>query len=476
MLLTNQSVLKIRRLSMVETLDGIVSRINGVVWGWPMIILLFGTHIFLTIRLRFIQRYIGTAFKLYFVKDKGAKGDVSQFAALQTAMAATTGTGNIVGVAMAICLGGPGAIFWLWCTGLFGIATKYSEGLLAVKYRVKTSTGTMLGGPMYALERGLNMKWLAVLFSVFTCIAAFGIGNFVQANAIATMAQANYSINPHITGIFLMVITFLVVVGGIKSIASFSEKIIPAMCALFIICNIIIVFYNIAYVPEALRLIITNAFTPRAAGGGFVGATVLIAMRFGIARGLFSNESGLGSAPLAAASATTINPVRQALVSMSGTFIDTIIMCFLTGLMLITTILRTPGAFEALESGAVFTAVAFQQIPVIGPIIITFGLFLFAWTTTLGWCFYGERTAEYLLGKKALMPYRVIWCIAVYIGSVVSLSFVWNLADMFNAFMAFPNLVSLLLLSGVLVKETRKYLWNINLDGVSDDDLPVINK
>jgi len=311
---------------MIEAIHSVISAINNVAWGPPMLILLVGTHLFLTFRLKFIQKYIFKALKLAITKDKGAAGDVSQFGALSTALAATLGTGNIVGVAMAIYLGGPGAIFWLWITGLFGIATKYAEGLLAVKYRVKTSDGTMLGGPMYALERGLKMKWLGILFAIFCSLAAFGIGNLVQVNAISMMMETQFNVNAHITGIILLVITFAVIVGGIKSIARFSEKIVPTYAVIFIMMNLVVILMNIAYVPEALAVIIKSAFTPRAAGGGFVASTMLAAMRFGVARGLFSNESGLGSAPLAAASAVTRNPVRQALVSMSAVFLDTIIM------------------------------------------------------------------------------------------------------------------------------------------------------
>ena len=459
---------------MIETIHKAISAINGVVWGWPMLGLLLGTHVFLTIRLKFIQKYTFKALKLAVKKDKNAPGDVSQFGALSTALAATLGTGNIVGVAMAIYLGGPGAIFWLWITGFFGIATKYSEGLLAVKYRVKTSSGTMLGGPMYALERGLKMKWLGILFAIFCSIAAFGIGNMVQVNAISMMMENQFNVNTHVTGAVLFLITFAVVVGGIKWIAKFSAKIVPTYAVIFILMNLIVIGINLNYVPEALALIVKSAFTPQAAGGGFVASTLLMAMRFGVARGLFSNESGLGSAPLAAAAAVTRNPVRQALVSMSAVFLDTIVMCFLTGLMLVTTILKNPAGFEGL-GGAQFVSFAYNQIPIIGPIILTIGIFLFAWTTVLGWCYYAEKTMEYLFGKKCIMPFRVVFSIVAYVGAVIPLAVVWDAADMFNAFMAIPNLIALILLSGVLVSETKKYLWNDNLDAVSTDELPVIN-
>ena len=457
----------------MDAIHSVIKAINDVVWGWPMLILLLGTHLFLTFRLKFIQKYIFKALKLAITKDKNAQGDVSQFGSLSTALAATLGTGNIVGVCMAIYLGGPGAIFWLWITGFFGIATKYSEGLLAVKYRVRTSDGTMLGGPMYALERGLKMKWLGILFAIFCSLAAFGIGNMVQVNAISVMMESRFNINVHITGIVLFIITFAVIVGGIKSIAKVSERIVPTYAVIFILMNLFVICMNIAYVPEALALIVKSAFTARAAGGGFVASTLLMAMRYGVARGLFSNESGLGSAPLAAAAATTRNPVRQALVSMSAVFLDTIVMCFLTGLMLVTTILKNPAGYAGLEGGQ-FVSFAYNQIPVIGPIILTFGIFLFAWTTVLGWCYYAERTTEYLFGKKSILPFRIIFCIVAYIGAVIPLAVVWDAADMFNAFMAIPNLVALLLLSGVLVSETKKYLWDNNLDAVSTDELPTI--
>jgi len=459
---------------MFDAIHHVISAINNVAWGPPMLILLVGTHIFLTFRLKFIQKYTFKALRLAVTKDKGAPGDVSQFGALSTALAATLGTGNIVGVAMAIYLGGPGAIFWLWIVGLFGIATKYGEGLLAVKYRVKTSDGLMLGGPMYALERGLKMKWMGVLFAVFCSIAAFGIGNMVQVNAISMMMETQFHVNVHFSGIFLAVITFAVIVGGIKAIAKFSEKIVPTYAVIYILMNLIVICINIAYVPEALSLIVKSAFTARAAGGGFVASTLLMAMRFGVARGLFSNESGLGSAPLAAASAVTRNPVRQALVSMSATFLDTIVMCFLTGLMLVTTILKDPAGFEGL-SGGQFTAYAFNQIPVIGPIILTVGIFLFAWTTVLGWCHYAERTMEYLFGKKCILPFRIVFSIVAYVGAVVPLAFVWDVADMFNALMVIPNVISLIFLSGIIVSETKKFLWDKNLEAFSDDEIPVIN-
>ena len=460
----------------MERINQILIDISGFLWGWPMIILLLGTHVFLTIRLKFPQRYLWTAIKLSVRKDKGSKGDVSQFGALATALAATIGTGNIVGVATAVALGGPGAVLWCWLTGLFGISTKYAEGLLAVKYREKTTDGRMLGGPMYALEKGLGWKGMAILFAVFTAIASFGIGNTVQANAIATLTFETYSISPYITGIVIMLLTGAVVLGGIKSIARVCMMLVPFMAFFYVIGCIVILFMNGAYVWPALKLICEAAFSPQAAGGGFVGGTVMMAARYGIARGLFSNESGMGSAPIVASAAQTRNPVRQALVSSSGTFWDTVVICALTGLVIVSSIIAYPDI--SYENGATLTKVAFSKIPYIGAPLLTFGLLTFAFSTILGWELYGERAVEYLgnLGKKspeskfqAKNIYRILYIIAIFIGAVMNLTIVWNLADCMNALMAIPNLLSLLFLSGVLVKETKHYLWEGQLDKDMDD-------
>ncbi|CQR72680.1 Amino-acid carrier protein AlsT [Sporomusa ovata DSM 2662] len=431
---------------------------NGYLWGPPMLILLFGTHLFLTYRLRFIQKYVWKAIKLSVSKDRSGEGDVSQFGALTTALAATIGTGNIVGVATAVGLGGPGAVLWCWLTGVFGMATKYAEALLSVRYRVKTSDGTMLGGPMYALENGLNMKWLAVLFCVFTSIAAFGIGNMVQANSISAMMQETMGVSPYLSGGVLAVLTAVVILGGVKSIASVCEKLVPFMAIFYVFGCAIILGMNASYLPATISLIVEAAFTPQAAGGGFVGASVMMAMRYGVARGLFSNESGLGSAPIVAAAAQTRNPVRQGLVSMTGTFWDTVVVCAMTGLVLVSSVIENPTALNQL-SGAALTKAAFAQIPVVGPIVLSIGLLTFVFSTILGWSYYGERAMEYLFGKKSITPYRVVWVIAVFLGSVTSLTLVWDLADAMNALMAIPNLVSLIALSGVIVADTKKYLW-----------------
>ncbi|HNQ18069.1 MAG TPA: sodium:alanine symporter family protein [Smithellaceae bacterium] len=444
--------------------------LNGYLWGPPILVLLFGTHLFLTFRLRFIQRYIGLGIKLSFKKDTSGEGDVSQFGALTTALAATIGTGNIVGVATAVTLGGPGAVLWMWLTGVFGISTKYSEALLAVKYRVKTSDGTMLGGPMYALEKGLKMKWLAVLFCIFTAIASFGIGNMTQANSISALAGKTLNLPPYITGVIMTILVGIVIIGGIKSIARVCEKLVPFMAIFYVIGCLIILALNANYIVPAIVLIVKSAFTPHAASGGFIGATVLMATRYGIARGLFSNESGLGSAPIAAAAAQTKNPIRQALVSATGTFWDTVVICLMTGLVLVTTIMKYPNISEGLN-GAEVTNAAFSQIPVIGPIVLTVGLFTFVYSTILGWSYYGERGVEYLFGKKGIKPYRILFTLGVFVGATASLPLVWDFSDAANALMAIPNLVALLLLSGVIVKETKEYLWEHNLD----KDGPLIN-
>lgn len=446
----------------MDGLNDFLTELSGQLWGWPMIILLLGTHVFLTIRLKFPQRHILKAIKLSVSKDPDATGDVSQFGSLATALAATIGTGNIVGVATAIALGGPGAVLWCWLTGVFGISTKYAEGLLAIKYREKTKNGKMLGGPMYALEKGLGWKWMAVLFAIFTALAAFGIGNTVQANAIATVTQESYQISPYLTGAFVCIMTGAVVLGGVKSIARVCGMLVPVMALCYVLGCIYIVIINGPYLWPAIKLICHAAFNPEAAGGGFVGSTVMMAARFGIARGLFSNESGMGSAPIVAAAAQTRNPVRQALVSSSGTFWDTVVICALTGLVIVSSVIAYPDI--TFDNGATLTKAAFSKIPIVGTPLLTFGLLTFSFSTILGWCYYGERAVEYLKGKKWVIAYRVVYIMAVFVGSVMNLALVWNLADCMNALMAIPNLLSLLFLNGVIVHETRKYLWRDRLD------------
>lgn len=451
----------------MEFLNNFFAELSGLLWGWPMIILLLGTHIYLTIILRFPQQHIFKAIRLSVKRDKETTGDVSQFASLATALAATIGTGNIIGVATAIALGGPGAVLWCWLTGVFGISTKYAEGLLAIKYRKKKPDGKIIGGPMFALEYGLGWKWLAVLFAVFTAIASFGIGNTVQANAIATITNETYQISPYITGAVVCLLTGAVVLGGVKSIARVCSMLVPFMAFFYVAGCIYIICVNAAYILPAIKLICVSAFSPQAAGGGFVGTTVMMAARYGIARGLFSNESGLGSAPIVAAAAKTRNPVRQALVSSSGTFWDTVVICAITGIVIVSSVLAYPDI--SFDNGAVLTKVAFSKIPIVGTPLLTIGLLTFAFSTILGWCYYGERAVEYLKGRRWVIVYRVAYIAAVFLGSILNLSIVWNLADCMNALMAIPNLISLLALSGIVVHETRKYLWRGRLDRADMD-------
>ncbi|MDO8581078.1 MAG: sodium:alanine symporter family protein [Candidatus Omnitrophota bacterium] len=438
----------------MHELEKFLGELSNWVWGPWTLAILCGTHLFLTFRLRFIQRYIGKAIKISFERSKEGEGDVSQFGALTTALAATIGAGNIVGVATAVASGGPGAIFWLWITGVFGISTKYAEALLSSKYRVKTKDGTMAGGPMYVLEKGMNCKWLGVLFAVFTAITAIGIGNMVQANSAAVLVYETFHIPHWITGLVIMVLTGAVILGGIKSISRACETLVPFMAIFNILGCLILFVLKFDTLPQAIVLIFQSAFTGQAAIGGFLGATMKEAVRYGVARGLFSNESGMGSGAIVAAAAQTKNPVRQALVSSTGTFWDTVVMCALTGLVYVNS-----GAWTLGLNGAGLAKAAFDDIPVIGPIVLSVSLFTFVIATILGWSYYGEKACEYLFGSKAIKPYRYLWVGAVMAGSVLSLPIVWSLADITNACMAIPNLISLLVLSGVVVEETRKHLW-----------------
>lgn len=438
-----------------SNMEEIIKAISNFLWGWPMIIMLLGTHLFLTIRLRFPQLQIFKAIRLSVKRDKDAPGDVSQFGALATSLAATIGTGNIVGVATAVALGGPGAVFWCWITGVLGIATKYAEGLLAVKYRVKTRNGKMIGGPMFALQKGLGMKWLAVLFCIFTAIASFGIGNMVQSNAITILCHETMAIPEWIIGLSVTMLAALVILFGVKGIARVCTAFVPFMALLYVIGCLYILFVNINYLIPALSLILKCAFNPEAAGGGFVGGSIILTARYGIARGLFSNESGMGSAPIVAAAAQTKNPVHQALVSSSATFWDTVVICLLTGLVIISSILAYPEI--SYSDGGTLTKAAFSKIPFIGTPLLTFGIITFAFSTILGWSYYGERAVEYLGGNRMILVYRLLYIAAIFLGSVFELSLVWNLSDLMNALMALPNLVSLLLLSGVVWTETKRW-------------------
>lgn len=460
----------------MEKFSQLVTWVDGKVWGWGMILLLLGTHLFMTVRTGFIQRKtITKGIKLSVSKEPDADGEVSQFGALATALASTIGTGNIIGVGTAVALGGPGAVLWCWLTGVFGIATKYSESLIAVKYRVKTEDGRMQGGAMYALERGLHMRWLGLIFAVFAGFASFGIGCATQVNAIATVCNENLHINKAVVGIIIGVLTAVVIFGGIKSIARVCERLVPFMALFYVLGCIVILGINYDYIIPAITTICRLAFQPGAAAGGLVGSGIMLAMRYGVARGLFSNESGMGSAPIAAAAAQTRNPVRQALVSSTGTFWDTVVVCLMTGLVLVSTIMKNP-AINANEitDGGVLTSLAFDQIPVIGPLILVVGIISFAFSTILGWAYYGERCVEYFAGKKGLIPYRVLYIAVAVIAPVVALDVVWDIADILNALMAIPNLLAVLLLSPVIVKETKKYLDD--LDAKDDTEIPVIKK
>lgn len=448
----------------MDALNQAIRTVADWIWGAPMILLLFGTHIFLTLRLHFIQRHTFKAIRLSVKPDVGSKGEISQFGALATALAATIGTGNIVGVSTAVALGGPGAVFWCWLTGVFGIATKYGEALLSVKYRTSNQRGEIVGGPMYTIQRGLHCKWLAVLFAVFTVLATFGAGSTVQSHAISHAVGGTFGVPDAVTGAVLAVITAIVMFGGVRSISRVCEKLVPFMSLFYIVGCISVLIMNGAYLLPALKLILQSAFTTRAATGGFVGSTMMVACRYGMARGLFSNESGLGTAPIAAASAQTRNPVRQALVSMTGTFWDTVVVCAMTGLVVVSTGLRLPQQFVGLSDDAM-TQAAFDLLPG-GRYVLTIALAVFAFTTILGWSYYGERSMEYLFGSKGTVVYRVVFLFMVFAGAVVNLDLVWNFSDLMNGLMAFPNLISVLLLSGVIVRETRHYLWENHLDEV----------
>jgi AGCS family alanine or glycine:cation symporter len=441
----------------METVSQVLEVIDHYVWGLPTLILLVGTGILLTVRLRGLQfAKLWYAHKLAFGKsqDKSSAGDISHFQALMTAMAATIGTGNIAGVATAVSIGGPGAVFWMWITALFGMATKYSEAILAVKYRIKDANGEYSGGPMYYLERGLKKKWLAVLFAIFGTTASFGIGNMVQSNSVAEAMKINFSISPIVTGIMMAVFVALVILGGVKKIGKFTGYFVPVKAFFYIIAGLVIIFYHTDQIPTAFSLIFSGAFNGTAAVGGFVGATVAAAIQIGVARGVFANEAGLGSAPIAAAAAKTDAPAKQALVSMTGTFLDTFVVCTITGLVLITT-----GAWKSGKTGVEATTLAFQSVfGSTGSMILGIAIVLFAYSTILGWSYYGEKCAGYLFGSGAVRYYRYIFVGIVAIGANLKLGMVWTFADIANGLMAIPNLIGLVGLSGVVVAETKRFL------------------
>jgi len=453
------------------TIESILSAIDSFIWGAPLLILLSGTGLYLTLRLGFIQiRYLPRALGYLFKKDKGGKGDVSSFAALCTALAATIGTGNIVGVATAVQAGGPGAIFWMWLVALLGMATKYAECLLAVKYRVRDKNGFMAGGPMYYIESGLGIKWLAKLFALFgVMVAFFGIGTFPQVNAITYAMQDTFNVPVLVTAIIVTLLVGLIILGGVKRIATASSVIVPFMAILYVTTSLVIILLNIEKVPDAISLIIYSAFDPQAALGGAVGFTVMKAIQSGVARGIFSNESGLGSAPIAAAAAQTREPVRQGLISMTGTFLDTIIVCTMTGIVLVLT-----GAWNNPElAGATVTNYAFAQGlgTSIGATIVTVGLLFFAFTTILGWCYYGERCFVYLVGIRGVKLYRLAYIVLVGLGSFLHLNLIWIIADIVNGLMAFPNLIALIGLRKVVIEETKDYFQRLKINHHDQDEI-----
>lgn len=437
----------------MNQIEHIIATLSGWVWGPPMLVLLVGTGLYLTIILKGMQfTALPLAFKLIMQKDHGSEGDISHFAALMTALAATVGIGNIVGVATAITLGGPGAVFWMWMTGLVGMATKYSEAVLAVKYREQGEQG-MRGGPMYYISKGAGLPWLGFIFAIFTALATFGIGNMTQANATAKIFESTFHINPAITGVVLLVLTAAVVLGGIKSIGKFTSFLVPFMIVGYVGVSLLAIFLNAQEIPHAFGLIFGHAFSPSAASGGFAGATVAAAMRFGISRGVFSNESGLGSAPIAAAAARTQDPVTQALVSMTQTFIDTLVVCTMTAMVILTSSAWMQGV-----SPAELTSLSIAEtLGSTGSVIVAVSIALFAYSTLIGWNYYGEKAIEYLLGAKAILPYRLIFIAIVYVGATTKLEFVWNFSDLMNGMMALPNLIGLLILSPVIKAETERY-------------------
>lgn len=475
---------------MWDAISAVMNSFNDFLWGWFMIILLLGTHIFLTIRTKFVQRKTFKAIKLSVTKDPDSDGDISPFQALATALASTIGTGNIIGVGTAIALGGPGAVLWCWLTGVFGIATKYSKSLIGVKYRVKTSDGRMLGGAMYALERGFKFKTLgkilAVLFALFALLASFGIGSGVQVNAISNIMNNTFdlgtvnlfgqdaSVISIIVGVLVAAITAVVIFGGIKSISRVCELLVPFMAVFYVLGCLIILGMNFDVLGKTFEMIFQDAFSLKSVAGGFLGSSLMLAARYGIARGLFSNESGMGSAPIVASAAQTRNPVRQAMISSTGTFWDTVVVCLMTGLVLVSSIIKNP-AIDVSDGGDL-TYKAFQQIPVIGTPILVIGIAAFAYSTILGWSYYGERCVEYLFGRGGMIPYKLIFVFILLIGPVIKLDLVWTMADIFNALMSIPNLIAVVVLSPVVVKETNYYLYGNRLDEYDKTKLPVVNK
>lgn len=443
----------------MEFLNSLVTAINGFVWGPAMLVLILGTGFFLMVLLKFMPlRRIGTGFAMIWRgrhRGDAAHGEISPFEALMTCLAATVGTGNIAGVATAIAVGGPGALFWMWCTALVGMATKYSEVVVAVHFREKDERGEHAGGPMYAIKNGLGKKWvwLGFAFAIFGGFAGFGIGNMVQVNSMALALESTFSVPLWVTGVVTMVLIGLVILGGIKRIGVVAASLVPFMCVAYVLAGLVVLIVNADRVPEAIDLIFTHAFSPIAATGGFAGAAVMTAIRFGVARGVFSNEAGLGSAGIAQAAGTSTNAVQAGLIGMMGTFIDTIIICSITGLAIVCS-----GVWSNGQSGAALSAAAFEvSMPGVGGAILTIALVIFAFTTILGWSYYGEKCWEFLLGRKSTVPYRIVWVVAIPFGAVTQLDFAWLMADTLNGLMAIPNLISLLLLSPLILKLTKTY-------------------
>lgn len=454
----------------MEAIENFIGMVNGLVWGPPMLVMILGVGLFLSLGLKLMPILkLGAGFRLMW-KGRSATGDESEgeippFQALMTALSATVGTGNIAGVATAVFLGGPGALFWMWLTALVGMATKYSEAVLAVRFREVDERGAHVGGPMYYIRNGLGKKWawLGVVFAIFAAIAGFGIGNTVQANSVADVLQANFNMPTWLTGVILMVLVGMVLIGGIRRIGHVASALVPLMAISYVFVGLIALAINADQIPNAFSLVFTHAFSPVAAEGGFAGAAVWAAIRFGVARGIFSNEAGLGSAPIAHAAAQTKNPINQGMVAMLGTFIDTIIVCSITGLVIITS-----GAWTSGETGAALTSLAFEGgLPGFGNYVVAIALAIFAFTTILGWSFYGERCVEFLFGVKAIVPYRVLWILAIPVGATINLGFIWLVADTLNAMMALPNLIALLLLSPVVFRLTREHFEKEKALGVN---------
>lgn len=473
----------------MEIINQIATAVDDFLWGLPMIIILLGTHIFMTVKTKFMQRKTLTAIKLSVTKDPETDGDISPFQALTTALASTIGTGNIIGVGTAIALGGAGAVLWCWLTGVFGIATKYAESLIAIKFRVKSKDGKMQGGAMYAIERGMHIKWLAVLFALFAALASFGIGCSVQTNAISNIM--NNTFNPDgslgvqlfgydislvslIAGLIVAICVALVIFGGIKSISTVCEKLVPFMAFLYVAGCIVILCFNADVLWESVCVIVKSAFSFKALGGGLMGTGIMMAARFGVARGLFSNESGMGSAPIVASAAQSRNPVRQAMISSTGTFWDTVVVCLMTGLVIVSSCIKNPAIDTGTVDGDKLTSAAFAQIPVIGTPILVVGIVLFAFSTILGWSYYGERCIEYLFGKRGIVPYKVIFVLILIIAPITALDLVWTFADIFNGLMAIPNVIAVIALSPVVVKETNYYMYGNRLDEFDKTPIPTM--